>query len=379
MNASRTAGRLAWLFIAILLPLLVACGGSSTPTTLPPVPSPTVVPSPLPITALTPPAMALPTFQKGITYASFFAGQYSDPESDQVLADGIRALGADWLSLIVTCYQDTITSVQITCAQEDTPTDSDLIHAITTAHRLGMKVMLKPHIDLYREMDPTAFRGDISSGNDEIAWRAWFANYTTFITHYAQVAQNNRADAFVVGTELVHTSSRATDWRAVVRTVRAIYRGPITYAANFDEDSAVQWWDAVDFIGIDAYYPLAQKPNPTVAELVAAWSPLSARLAGIASQWKRRIVFTEVGYQSRAGTARKPSGITEEQLDLQEQANCYEAVFQALNGQAWWSGVYWWVVLTNTSQGGPQDTDYSLIGKPAADVVRRYYGGGPRG
>ncbi len=70
--------------------------------------------------------------------------------------------------------------------------------------------MLKPHIDLYRESDPTAFRGDIGFGNDEAAWRAWFANYTTFITHYALVAQNNRADAFVVGTELVR-NERACD------------------------------------------------------------------------------------------------------------------------------------------------------------------------
>lgn len=375
-NASR---RRAWLFAVVALSLLAACGGGGTATPRP-APSPiAATPSIPPVPALTTPTLTLPAFQKGVVYAAFYAGQYSDPESDQVLSDGVVSLGADWVSLVVTCYQDTITSVQITCGQDATPTDGDLIHVITTAHRLGLKVMLKPHIDLYRESDPTAFRGDIAFGNDEAAWRAWFANYTTFITHYALVAQNNRADAFVIGTELVGTSARATEWRAVIRGVRTAYRGPITYAANYTEDSAVQWWDAVDFIGIDAYYSLAQKPNPTVAELVSAWSPIANRLAQLSDRWKRRIVFTEIGYQSRNGTARKPSGIADETLDLQEQADCYEAAFQALNGQTWWAGAFWWAVLTTTGQGGPQDTDYTPIGKPAAEVLRRHYGGGPRG
>ncbi len=323
-------------------------------------------------------ADAIP-FQKGMVYASFFAGQYTDPESDQVLAEGVRALGADWVSIVVTCYQDTISTVQIICGRDDTPTDGDLARAISTAHRLGMKVMLKPHIDLYREPNPTAFRGDIAFGDDESAWRAWFTNYTAFIAHYAQVAQTNRVESFAVGTELRRTSGRAADWRAVIRSVRGAFRGTITYAANFDEVANVPWWDAVDYIGVDAYYPLAQKTNPTVAELKAAWQPIVARLGELSERWKRPIVFTEIGYQSRDGTARKPHGLPDDTLDLQEQADCYEAAFQALTGQPWWRGAYWWLVVTTTAQGGPQDTDYSPIGKPAAAVLRRYYGGGPRG
>lgn len=384
MNARRlTVPRLACWCLAALT-LLVGCAPEGTPTPTPPRPTATAPAAPTATAAVAPglpapPVPALASFQKGMVYGSFFAGQYADPESDQVLAEGVRALGAEWVALVVTCYQDTTRTVQIVCSRDATPTEDDLAHAITTAHRLGMKVLLKPHIDLYREPNPNAFRGDIAFGDDEAAWRQWFTNYTALITQYARLAQANRVEAFAVGTELRRTSGRAVDWREVIRAVRGVYRGPLTYAAHFDEEMGVQWWDAVDFIGVNAYYPLTQTTNPTVGELRAAWQPIVARLGALSDRWQRPVVFTEIGYQSRDGTARRPHGLVDEQLDLQEQADCYEAVFLAFGGQPWWRGVYWWLVVTTTAQGGPQDTDYSPIGKPAAAVLRRYYGGGARG
>lgn len=273
-----------------------------------------------------------------------------------------------WVAVVVTCYQETVTTTTIDCRLPATPTDDDLSHVIDTAHRQGLKVLLSPHID--PRNDPTHWRGDIAFGSDTAAWQAWFATYTTFITHYATLARATGAEAFAIGTELMGTSGHASEWRAVVKAVRSLYPGLLTYAANHGEETSVQWWDALDAIGVDGYYALTQHDDPTLAQLRAAWQPIVAGLAALATKWNRPVLLTEIGYQSRVGANRTPWGVDATTVDLEEQATCYQAVFDAFANQPWLLGMYWWSIIPRRNQGGPSDADYTPIGKPAARVLR---------
>jgi hypothetical protein len=182
------------------------------------------------------------SFQKGMSYAAWWSGQYSEPGAD--LSLGVLAsTGADWISLIVTGYQETPASTTIDVTSASTPTDADLIHVIDQAHSLGLKVMLKPHLDLRDERENDWWRGHIGSEfTIEAQWSAWFASYRSFIEHYARLAQTYGADQFCVGTELLGTTHRAADWRAVIAGVRAIYDGPIVYAAlHSGEETSITW------------------------------------------------------------------------------------------------------------------------------------------
>src|SRR5512136_795658 len=80
-----------------------------------------------------------PERQKGISYATWTRGLYSSPDSDLSLVH-LAETGANWISLIVTCYQNNLSSTQILAA-ESMSTDADLIHVIKQAHALGLKVM----------------------------------------------------------------------------------------------------------------------------------------------------------------------------------------------------------------------------------------------
>lgn len=308
---------------------------------------------------------------RGVAYSSWKAGEYASPESDATLTEVVHPLGVNWLSVVVTCYQDTVTATGIDCASDGTATDADLAHVIRTAHRLGMRVMLTPHID--PRTYPAQWRGDIDFGNDAVAWRVWFANYTTFIARYASLADTAGAEAFVVGTELQGTTRHETEWRTIVRAVRERYRATITYAANHGEENRVQWWDAVDVIGVDGYYPLTQRNDPTLAELRMAWKPIVSRLGDLARKWNRPVLLTEVGYQSLDGTNQTPWNVREGSLDLYEQALCYQAVFDEFVGQAWFLGFFWWDIKPQRRQGGQFDGDYTPIGKPAENVLRGNY------
>ena len=258
-----------------------------------------------------------------------------------------------------------------------TPTDEDLVHVINQAHSLGMKVMLKPHLDLAN--DPTHWRGDIGQGFSESDWTAWFSSYKTFINHYAQLAQTYGVDQFCIGTELVSTEFRAADWQSVIAGVRGLFTGPITYAANQGSEGALSWWDRLDFIGIDAYYSLTDKNDPTLDELKAAWAPRVASLKTLSETWGKPILFTEIGYPSLDGANRQPwNGQVSDVVDLQEQADLYQALFESFYNQTWFAGIFWWTWETDPLQGGPCDTHATPHDKPAEAVLRLWYGAPPK-
>jgi hypothetical protein len=311
--------------------------------------------------------------QKGMSYACWAPRLYSDPASDLSLTH-LAETGANWIALIVTCYQDTLSSTRIS-ANEGTPTDNDLVHVIEQAHGLGLKVMLKPHVDLWN--DPSHWRGEIGAGfRSEAEWADWFASYRTFIEHYADLASAHDADQFCVGTELLATTQRVAEWRKVVAGVRTHYGGPLVYAANHSgEETSITWWDAVDMIGVDAYYPLANKNNPTISELKAAWTPHVATLANLAATWQKPVILTEIGYRSQDGTASHPWDwqITGP-VDLKEQADAYQAAFESVYNQPWFGGVFWWAWSPDPLEGGPDDDGYTPHDKPAEDVIRSWYG-----
>lgn len=312
--------------------------------------------------------------QKGISYASWWPGQYSHPDADLALTN-LAATGTDWISLIVTQYQETISSTVISSTAA-TPTDADLVHVITLAHSLGLKVMLKPHVDLGD--DPGHWRGQIGQSFAQTQWSVWFASYQNFINHYAQLAQTYNVEQFCVGTELSATQDQAVRWRTVITDVRSHYTGTLTYAANWD-NAVLTWWDAVDLIGVDAYYPLTHKCDPTIAELEAGWEPYVTALATLSSTWGKPIIFAEMGYRSQDCNNQHPwDWQVNGTVDLQEQADAYQAAFESVYDQSWFTGVFWWVWDTDPFAGGPCDDGYTPHNKPAEDVLRSWYGAPPR-
>ncbi len=318
------------------------------------------------------------TKQKGISYSTWWQGRYASADGDLALAD-ISATGANWVALLTTRYQDTITST-VLYATPRTPTDADLIHAAASAHDLGLKVTLKLHIDLEHRSD--YWRADIGLGFTEQQWAAWFESYEQYVSHYARLAQDQAVEQIVIGTELRGTETRAAEWRALIARMRLLYAGSIVYASNFDWEGQgtprVTWWDAVDYIGIDAYYPLATTMQPTLAELRAAWRPRVDQLAALSSQWSTPILFTEIGYRSVDGAATQPWDAWEPgPLDLDEQALLYQALLESFFHEPWFAGVYWWNWWPDPYDGGPCDIGFSPNDKPAEEVIRAWYGGQP--
>ena len=167
-----------------------------------------------------------------------------------------------------------------------------------------------------------------------------------------------------------------TAWRSVANDVRIHYSGPITYAVNHGGEQTISWWDAVDYIGIDAYYALTGSYNPTPAELAAAWTSRANSIESWRnSYWPgKQIIFTEVGYSSYDGANRQPwAWPAIPPVDVNEQADCYKALLSVCRNRSWWEGAFWWNWETNPNAGGLSDMGFTPQNKPAEQVLRDYY------
>ena len=130
----------------------------------------------------------------------------------------------------------------------------------------------------------------------------------------------------------------------------------------------IQFWDALDFIGIDAYYPLATVADPSLAVIEAAWAPWKAVVAAYAEQWQRPVIFTEIGYRSYSLAAVEPWAFTGNgPADLLAQLNLYSAFFNQVYSEPYFAGVFWWawgVLLFASSVAHPGRRDQRLLWRP---------------
>lgn len=162
--------------------------------------------------------------------------------------------------------------------------DESIATLTETAHKLGMRVMLKPLIWI-RGSYPGAF--DLP---DEAARNAWLLEYRNFALHYAGLAARTHVDLFCIGTEFAKLTPHERFWRDLIAEVRQHYPGPLTYAANWGEEfETLRFWDALDYMGLNNYYPLPDNLDFT-AQL--------ERVSAVQSRTGKPLLLTEVGISS---------------------------------------------------------------------------------
>jgi Ca2+-binding RTX toxin-like protein len=195
-----------------------------------------------------------------------------------------------------------------------------------------------------------------------------------------------------IGCELrsMTGSNYKSEWLDIIADIREVYDGKLTYSAEWTEAATLSFWDKLDFIGIDGYFPLATaKQVPTVAELQYAWTHPSTNswtndhldgkspvdfLHDLSIKYGKEVQFTEIGYRAIEGAAISPgdyqmSGAENEAF----QANLYRAMFNAMGSQGgdWFGGFYMWDWRAENQTAG---NDYHTKGRAAQDVIDRWYG-----
>ncbi len=298
---------------------------------------------------------------------------YASPAYERTLVE-VHALGANWIALTpFGRVPDLLGSgIDPTFELPFEQNRVDVARAIEMAHAHGLRVMLVPHL----WVESGQWRGELEPESD-VAWARWAERYERFVRGWAEVAQEARADIFSAGVELRSwvTTSHAPSFSRVIREIRRVYHGLVTYSANWDDVDQTVIWGDLDLIGINAFYPLAEAPGAPYEVLQQSARAIRVRVHDLAESWQKPILFTETGYTTRADPAVRPwtwpdamSGVP---VDENAQATAYRALASSLFDDPDFAGFFVWRVYADpddTSQEAPWG--FSPRGKQSELVVR---------
>lgn len=241
---------------------------------------------------------------------------------------------------------------------------------IRMANNSGLKTMLKPHVWVIGQGWPGNF--NLSS---EKEWLTWEASYREYIVEFAQVAEDEKVDLFCIGTEFrIAVVKREKFWRQLIQDVREIYKGEITYASNWDNYEKVKFWDDLDYIGTDGYFPLSKEKEPELKKLLDGWKKQGQILKAFSEKWKKKIIFTEYGFRSiEYPDAVVENGEANLKPNMNNQKTAYRAFFQTIWGEDWFLGGFLWKWKFKENPGGENDAQWTPQNKPAAKLIQKYY------
>lgn len=285
--------------------------------------------------------------------------------------------GVTWLSIQVAWYQDNNASTRIFASATKTPTDSSVTHLIHLAHHAGMRVFLNPFVNSLQGSGWQALFHPTSP-------KLWFKSYDEYVSHYAQLAEQDHVDLFGIGDEfdsLDTVPQYRPDWIHAIAVARRFYHGPVTYGADYTNYARVTFWGPITDVGVDAYFPLSTSPNPTVPDLTRQWNRIANRIEA----WRQKshlaskpFLITELGYPSETGAALTPGSWSPRQpVNLTLQKHLYQATFESIWRRPWLFGImwFWWANPSNPNwRGGSQDNGYTPRNKPAEIVLKQYFG-----
>jgi len=239
-------------------------------------------------------------------------------------------------------------------------------------HQNNIQVMVKPQIWIW----DGEYTGDLQMTSEE-DWQVLENSYRDFIIDFAKVAEENKVDMFCIGTELEQFIINRPDyWNDLITEIKTIYKGKLTYAANWDEYKRVPFWERLDFIGIDAYFPISEKKTPTVEEARNGWKPWVKEMIYISEKENKKILFTEFGYRSMNHSGKEPweSDHTITHLNMEAQSNLTKALFEEVWNEDWFAGGFLWKWFINHKEaGGKEDNQFTPQNKPVEAIVREFY------
>ncbi len=305
-------------------------------------------------------------FMRGMTVSCPGAGKIWGTSAMGATLDALTPLGVDWVALHPYAWIRRDGEVRFQPAAETGYLD----RAVAMSRAAGISLFWKPHLGYWGSFE---WRGEIAFGDDERAWQRFFADYKRFIVDHAAFAQRHELPLFAVGVELEATMHREKEWREVIAAVREVYSGTITYAPNWDGVERVPFWDALDLIGVQAYFPLSQSASPTVDELVAGWKGPMDQLRALSERHDgKQVVFTEIGYNRSGRAASEPWS-----YDVEDSAasralrrKLIDVSFEVTEREPLVAGIFWWKWMP----GNAGRSDFSMRDEEALAALRRAWG-----
>ena len=330
---------------------------------------------------------ALPVgFQRGMNLEPIGFNSSINLRRLETSLDLLVGLGVDHIAVIPSFFQSRLGEIEFFWRGTRERVDNDTRRVIELAHARGLRVLLKPHLWLDDRSDGS-WRGVINP--TDAAWPSWSAAYRSALLAYADLAAASDVAGIALGSELTLVALAHPEfWRQLASDVRERFHGFVTYAANWDRElTGIEWWEELDFVGVDAFWPLLDDSDGgaplTDALCDGRMGTIRDKIGEVAARTGRPVVLSEIGYRSAVGAAHRPwewhDDTTTPDPDLQASIYaCIARVFGAPSGDlteppVWLAGVYFWVWYADLSWGGIENTDFTPHGKPAEAILGAWF------
>jgi len=305
------------------------------------------------------------------------------PSKDSLSFEVLKTNNVEWLTIVPFLSQEHHDKPALGRgfrSNDSMPKHHRWRQLIQNSRSYGFKIMLKPHIWLNNTPNGI-WRSNIKMESQQ-DWNVWFDDYATYILDFAKLAEELNIDLFCIGTELhTPTKEQPEQWRQLIKDIRSVYSGKLTYGANWDREvQDIPFWDALDFIGIQAYFPVTKNNNPNLAELEKGWQTHFKTLEDLHETYNKPILFTELGYKSTTDAGIKPwewntlGNRFYKKISKRTQALCYEAFFKTVWQQEWFAGAHLWEWQSRSINGDGNNNAFTIQHKPALNVVAKGFG-----
>ncbi|MEK6751474.1 MAG: hypothetical protein AABZ00_04330 [Chloroflexota bacterium] len=317
-----------------------------------------------------------------------------------------QALGSNLAVITPTWTYTSVSPLRFATVQGQDPLWIDSAIMISQARALGLNIALFPTPNFPTNADastPPSSNFWLGAPRDAQWWLTWFTRYRAFAVNYADLASQTGAQTLILGGDWItpatpggtlpdgNPSNAPADveaqWKAIIADVRTHFKGQIFWAMPFTPSAVatpLNFLQDVDGVYLLWSAPLAANQTATKADYAAeAGRLLDNEVAPLASLLNKPLILA-VKYPSAAGAVtgcvsdgsgkcldwnalnRPNADINNVSLNLQHQADIYEAILIAVNGRPWVSG---FITRGYYMPAALQDKSSSIHSKPAADIL----------
>lgn len=287
----------------------------------------------------------------------------------------VSRIGANWMAIVPFAFMNgSAPTIEYNCSKNwwgSTP--QGISNTVKYCQFHEIKTILKPHF----WVEGVGWAGELEFTEKD--WKKWEMNYEQFILKMAHLADSLKMDMFCIGVELkTAVQQRKEFWKQLIPKIRKQFSGRLTYAANWDNYTNIPFWEELDYIGVDAYFPLSNAQVPTLDELTAKWEKHRKELKVFSKQKGKQILFTEMGYRSILNGAgrqwEQENTSNQTNVNLHVQMNAFESLFQTFWKELWFAGGFIWEWHPDDKHAGGQNhSNYTPQHKPAEKIIRKWY------
>lgn len=338
----------------------------------------------------------LPGFTAGIA----FDPSYHPSWGSQVITaiEMVNNLEANWLILQPTWSFTTMDPPVLEILPSQNMLLPELISYITTSSSAGLNVGIYPTPQFPLPPDQWWYE----ARRDFSWWVVWFDRYTQFILHHAQLASQYNLGAMIIGGEWIMPAlpggvlydgspsgvpaDAESRWRNLITQIRELYPGTLIWALKYPQgiQDTPSFITEADEIMLHWSAPLSEADSPSIIELYTEAARIFDLEIYPIYNSKDLPVILAIEYPSANGSSSGCITVNNETctsggelstnnpdmdnavLDLEEQANLYNAVFMAVNERDWIKGV---ISMGFYPPIPLQDPSISVYSKPASGVL----------